>query len=522
MIKWAWNYYERRAFRYAECMRNKGAKLHEKQMSCPADDAGADALHDACHRFGGGGTHPDYEVSASYDASTKICDVQFTINETAEGAIVIDVMDAVVGVLPNKSMPSYQFKIKVSIVNNSPNAYVYQNNGLAIGTNSYTGEVGMTEFVGYDGNTLPLFRISGIAYGHPAMVKLFGKKLRDNEADYNTLLTLFDKLGTQTLSEYFLDYYRDYYKNDTLTWDELMGSAYRDKLIADFNSGSTNGYFSGLFTKTNDRLSALEGNVLDDFAIVVNSSIQFKWPDKKLAEYSYNALYQDLLSVVFGTKTSEEDNWTRDYGVGDYLDKNGEAYTSANTYLNSSIGDNGQLASDEEGSFEMTITLEGAGVGNMYTYYEYSSLFNLTLQFIPATTDIVVSKEWDDANDKDGSRPDSVTVQLYANGDKSGEPVTLDNAGDWKHTFNVPVYSRGEEITYTVEEAAVNGYTATVTGNAADGFVITNSHEPENVVDVPIDVPETGDPSHMMLWLALACLSLCGMAVVLHRTRKEN
>lgn len=419
-------------------------------------------------------------------------------------------------------MPTQQIKITVHITNRSPNTFVYKNNGMTLGTVSVEVEE-TTGFTGYDGNKIELKKISGIPYTHPAI-----KALLNNDGTTKNLsqvLTLYDLLeekgytGTQALSDYFLDYYKTKYADSTLTWEALLSDSHRNDVIADCSLSGVDNIFSvSESDKTMANNSALKDYV---YSLGGGSHIQIKWPEEKLATMSYDIFYQDLLSVVFNSESVDFRTGARDHGVGDYLDKNAEPYISANAYL-ASIGNKGELASSESGEFQMTVTLEGEGTGNAYAYYDFGGLFNLTLQFIPATTDIVVSKEWDDANNKDGSRPDSVTVQLYANGDKSGEPVILDNNSDWKHTFNVPVYSRGEEITYTVEEAAVNGYTATVTGNAADGFVITNSHEPENIVDVLIDVPETGDPSHMMLWLALACLSLCGMAVVLQRTRKEN
>jgi hypothetical protein len=46
----------------------------------------------------------------------------------------------------------------------------------------------------------------------------------------------------------------------------------------------------------------------------------------------------------------------------------------------------------------------------------------------------------------------------------------------------VRVYdTSGDEITYTVTEDAVTGYTSEVTGDAASGFTITNTHVPETV-----------------------------------------
>lgn len=93
------------------------------------------------------------------------------------------------------------------------------------------------------------------------------------------------------------------------------------------------------------------------------------------------------------------------------------------------------------------------------------------------TADIVVTKIWDDKGDQDGKRPDSITVQLYANGEAVGEPVEMTGDNDeWTYTFEeLAVYAEGEKITYTVAEVDVpDEYTS-----VADGLTITNSYTPE-------------------------------------------
>lgn len=340
------------------------------------------------------GTEP-VTVKATYTqegTSTYLpgtCEVQYTINDTAESDITIDVMDAVMKALPEgESMPTHQLKVKVSITNNSPNAFVYKNNGMQLGTNSYDEEEPIEGFVGYDGNELPIRRISGISYAHPAMTKLFGKYLGNmSDEDYQLLLKMDEylkKSNYATLSDCFLDYYQEYYKDDTLSWDTLC-STYRNQLIQDFQMAK-----NGLWSATDKKLNQLAGTLLDNYTMVyVNQQlkpvyIQFKWPDAKLAALSYDIFYQDLLSVVFDDVKVDIHQGDRSHGVGDYLDKTAEPYTSANQYLVDSMGDDGQIASGETASFMLTITLEGKGTGNMYTYYVYDGLFNLTLQFVRA------------------------------------------------------------------------------------------------------------------------------------------
>ncbi len=90
---------------------------------------------------------------------------------------------------------------------------------------------------------------------------------------------------------------------------------------------------------------------------------------------------------------------------------------------------------------------------------------------------IVGSKTWDDGNDADGIRPDSITISLYD--DPDGDPiatqtVTADN--NWAWSFkDLPEYDDdGNEINYIITEAEIDGYIYSV-----DGFDVTNTHEYE-------------------------------------------
>ena len=98
-------------------------------------------------------------------------------------------------------------------------------------------------------------------------------------------------------------------------------------------------------------------------------------------------------------------------------------------------------------------------------------------------TEVSVEKKWNGSS----SRPDSVDVELYCQTDGSSDPVYFgyetispDDDGSWKLTFtNLPKNDEnGKPYTYSVKERSVSGYTAAVTGNQADGFVITNSPVP--------------------------------------------
>ena len=124
---------------------------------------------------------------------------------------------------------------------------------------------------------------------------------------------------------------------------------------------------------------------------------------------------------------------------------------------------------------------------------EYESTitdFTITNKYAPKEIDYKVTKVWNDANNQDGKRPKSVTVQLYKSVDGSkpvaveGKKLTLtaDDKTDvntWVASFtNLPQYEAGKEITYSIDEVDVPaGYKASVTGQ-----VVTNTHTPETVV----------------------------------------
>lgn len=102
----------------------------------------------------------------------------------------------------------------------------------------------------------------------------------------------------------------------------------------------------------------------------------------------------------------------------------------------------------------------------------------------PETTSLGVNKIWNDANDQDGSRPDSITVHLVKNGVKTNQSATLNAANNWSNAnafTNLPVYENGMKITYGVQEDVPHGYTVTTDGvDKNHDITLTNTHHPNN------------------------------------------
>ena len=112
--------------------------------------------------------------------------------------------------------------------------------------------------------------------------------------------------------------------------------------------------------------------------------------------------------------------------------------------------------------------------------------FTVTNTHTPETMDIPVSKTWSDSNNQDGLRPTSVKITLYANGSTTGKTLILNNSNSWKGTFSdIAKYSGGNQITYTIKEDTVSGYTNSISGNVTNGFIVTNIHIPETI-SIPV------------------------------------
>ena len=140
-----------------------------------------------------------------------------------------------------------------------------------------------------------------------------------------------------------------------------------------------------------------------------------------------------------------------------------------------------------------------------------------------------VFKIWDDDNDKNGDRPNAITVVLLKDGNAFRQAV-LNEGNGWQHTFSdLKTAEAGKEIKYTIQELDVpEGYTASISGDVKNGFTIVNKRTTETPktpsVKTPpsVETPKTGDDSNVVLWAVLALAALCGICAVMVRMRKKR
>ena len=88
-----------------------------------------------------------------------------------------------------------------------------------------------------------------------------------------------------------------------------------------------------------------------------------------------------------------------------------------------------------------------------------------------AKVSVPVEKKWV------GPAAKKATVRLLADGEDAGQSIELNESNGWKGSFKgLPKYSEsGSEVRYTVAEVPVEGYSSKATGDAKDGFTVTNT-----------------------------------------------
>ena len=116
----------------------------------------------------------------------------------------------------------------------------------------------------------------------------------------------------------------------------------------------------------------------------------------------------------------------------------------------------------------------------------------------PNVMSVYVLKKWDDKNNASKKRPELVTVELL-NGDSIVATVELSEQNGWAHTFSkLPKSDK-----YSVREKAVEDYKTSYSGDASNGFVITNTYDGEKL-------PQTGQH-----WWPIILIAVAGAGFVL-------
>ena len=131
---------------------------------------------------------------------------------------------------------------------------------------------------------------------------------------------------------------------------------------------------------------------------------------------------------------------------------------------------------------------------------------------------VPVTKKWV------GTPADSITVNLYANGNKVDSKKITKN-DNWRYIFkDLEKYKDGKEIKYTIDEEKVAGYTTSIAGDSQVGYTITNTKNTPNIPNKPKKPkkPNTGDDSNFILYGEMLISSLLLIICLFVKGRKQS
>ena len=108
-------------------------------------------------------------------------------------------------------------------------------------------------------------------------------------------------------------------------------------------------------------------------------------------------------------------------------------------------------------------------------------------------TSVMIMKIWDDSDNLDGSRPESLDVMLMK-GTETVTTVTLNSENNWMaNVTGLPAFEGETPISYTWAEETVSGYRLSETRTLGNMTILTNTHKAEFV---SVTVRKVWDDQH--------------------------
>ena len=252
-----------------------------------------------------------------------------------------------------------------------------------------------------------------------------------------------------------------------------------------YNKDVAGTYKSG-FTVTNTF------NVPDE---KVNVAVTKNWDDNlnvngkrpTSIKYVLNGGIAPVEQVVSGNTTTDE-NWS-------YTFANLPKYNELGNIINYSVEEQEVNANDFKFYTNKIIGDKDSG-------------FRITNKFVVPEDkiQIQVTKHWEDNNNVNNRRPESIKFVIKQNNSEIKSKVVTGNRTtdeNWSYTFDnlVKFDENGQEIDYVLEEQEVNAddmkfYTGTTSGNRKSGFVVTNKFTVPNETIKPRVTIEWDDNSN--------------------------
>ena len=233
-------------------------------------------------------------------------------------------------------------------------------------------------------------------------------------------------------------------------------------------------------------------NELSKSLIHVNVSVSKLWKDNKNINGKRPTSIKIILKGSDGSKYEEvlngdpnEDYWIAAWpGLPQYTTSGTKIdYTATEEEVNK--GDLKFYTNNGEAT-----TYESLSRGNDYTNIIEGSITN-TFTVPDEKVSIAVTKHWEDSNNVNHKRPQSIKYILTGNGISKEQIVTGSATTDdnWNYTFtDLPKYnSQGNEITYTVDEQEVNELDLRFYTKSINKYSITNTFTvPDDKININV------------------------------------
>ena len=219
-------------------------------------------------------------------------------------------------------------------------------------------------------------------------------------------------------------------------------------------------------------------------------TIDYTWSEKDLPEgYSLTSTDKEgsitTLTNTYFIETIKIEG-TKTWSDGGNQDGSRPSSITVNLLANGTKVDSKTVTAKDNWKYSFTdLPKYENGTAINYTVTEdavagYSTTINgydITNSYTPGRTSVTVTKAWVDNDNKGNKRPSEIKIQLYADGRESGSPVALNEANKWTYTWTgLDEKNGGTTIAYTVKEVGtVDGYEASVSGDARTGYTITNT-----------------------------------------------
>jgi hypothetical protein len=189
----------------------------------------------------------------------------------------------------------------------------------------------------------------------------------------------------------------------------------------------------------------------------VNDSAELRPDSIQLVLYANDEAVEDKYEVVWKDTDTSEWHYTIDK-----LPK---------------YDDNGKL---------ITYTIEETPVKNYETDIDG---YDITNTYVSDTIDITGTKVWEDEDNKDGIRPDSITIYLYADGKKIDEQVVTGEVSDSENTEDEEAAETTEGEASDTPSDSTEGTSAYTSPDAING---TNDTQPDTTAGADADTqPDT-------------------------------